>query len=115
MITKFKIFESINEGIPKIGDYVIINNHEDDFYSDKALNFLNNSIGYIFKNAGKYSFLVKYFDIPEYDIKVYFQYSDYLDGLKVGNAILVNIKNIEYWSRDIKEIEDILKGKKYNL
>jgi FPC/CPF motif-containing protein YcgG len=114
MITKFKIFESLNKGVPKVGDYVITKEWDDDFYTDEALKFINNSIGYIFKNAGKYAFIIKYFDIPE-DIKIYFQYSDYSEGLKVGNSILVNIKKVEYWSKNIKELEDILKAKKYNL
>ena len=115
MITKFKLFESVNDGTPGVGDYVIVNEtEEENFYSDDALNFINNSIGIIFKKAGAHSFLIKYFDIPK-NIIVYFQYSDYSDGLKVGNGILTSIKKIKYWSKDKEELIPLIQATKYNL
>ena len=61
MITKFKIYENINEGEPKIGDYVIcttINNK-----TPELLHFLSN-------NIGKYIQVSKYISFP-YQIQFY--------------------------------------------
>jgi len=45
MITKFKIYDSINQGEPEKGDYVIVNQNDDDHYfDDDTTNSLNNNI-----------------------------------------------------------------------
>lgn len=115
MITKFKLFESVNDGTPGVGDYVIINENSDTYSAD-ALKFINNSIGHIWKspdNSSNY-FLVKYNDIPK-DVLFYFAYSDYSNGLKIGNSILIFTENVKYWSKDEEELIPLIQATKYNL
>jgi len=115
MITKFKIFESVNDDKPTVGDYVIINENSDT-YSTEALKFINNSIGYIWKspvNSSNY-LLVKYNDIPK-DVMFYFGYSDYSEGLKIANSILIFSEKVKYWSKDKEDLIPLLQANKYNL
>lgn len=110
-----KTYEEINDNIPQVGDYVILND-DSTFDNDDMnyLNFIKTSIGYIFKKPNvKFSY-IKYDNIPD-NIKDYFQYSDYSEGLKVGNCILANDSNIQYWSKNKRELEPLLNAKKYNL
>lgn len=124
MITKFKIFESINEGRPQIGDYVICDVSEQYSSSDKlffatieAIDFISKNIGYIWKIPDHQNYLVKYFNIPEDLEKFIFHYSDYRDyeGPKKGNSILVDIENIKHWSKNKEELITLLEIDKYNL
>ena len=124
MITKFKIFESINEGRPKINDYVLcdMTTHFSDAdklfpVTNKAIEFINNNIGLIYKQPNQNSYLVKYFNIPEDLEKFIFHYSDYRDyeGPKKGNSILVDIENIKYWSINKQELMPFIQANKYNL
>lgn len=118
-----KTYEELNINKPEVGDYLIAktdsifdNNKKWKNQNDiNYLNFIKSSIGYIFKTPDYYSYLVKYENIPD-DIKKYFHYSDYSQGIKVGNSILINDdEDIEYWSKNKEELENILTSKKYNL
>ena len=115
MIIKFKLFEELDEKIPKIGDYVIIKkDNDDDFDDNKYINFINSSIGYIWKSPGKSTHIAKYYNIPD-NIKQYFQYSDYTEGLKIGNSIIVYNDEIEYWSKNKEDLIPFIQSNKYNL
>lgn len=106
MVTKFKIFEKLNE-LPKIGDYVLldINNYTS---SPKIWqDFIKNNIGEIVEidtEHGGLSFIykVKFENIPENVKDTFFIHYDYI------NSFL-------YWSSDKNELEMILNTKKYNL
>lgn len=112
MIIKFKIFESIDE-TPDIGSWVIIE-EDSETYSIEARKFINNSIGYIWKRNGSNSFIIKYYNIPA-DVIFYFAYSDYSDGLKIGNSLLATREEIKYCSKNKEELEHISDANKYNL
>jgi phosphoribosyl 1,2-cyclic phosphodiesterase len=114
MITKFELYEESKEILPVVGDYIIAKKENDDFEDDNFIDFVNSSIGYIFKNPGKYVYIVKYEDIPE-NIKSFFQYSDYTKGLKIGNSILVYGTDIEHWSKNKEDLTPFIKSNKYNL
>jgi len=117
-----KTYEEVNINEPEVGDYAIIKN--DSIYFNTTpwksendinyLNFIKSSIGYIFKKPNKTSYLIKFENIPDIYNK-YFQFSDYSDGLKFGNSILVYDDDIEYWSKNKEELEHILAANKYNL
>ena len=94
MITKFKIFESINE-LPIVGDYVIVDSKAA-FGSEKLIKFYENNIGQIIdKNSNNW-----------YDVK----YDDKQLPLQI-----IEISGLKYWSHNKKELEDILINKKYNI
>lgn len=114
MIVKFKLFEELNESSPKIGDYVIIEKEFDDFEDKNNIIFINSSIGYIWKSPGASTHIVKYYNIPD-NIKQYFQYSDYSEGLKIGNSIITNNEEIKYWSKDKEDLLPFIATNKYNL
>lgn len=107
MITKFKIFESYDEGEPKLGDFIIAN-------IDDPVDFIKNNLGRIWKVPSKNLFLVKYEDIPE-EIKKYFSYSDYSKALNIGNSILVSKDQISHWAENERDLEHITQSKKYNI
>ena len=125
MITEFKIFEELNEDKPKVGDYVMVDSK---YYQDieyqftfqmndvsNLTNFLNNSIGYIFKNPNKSSFyLIKYDNIPK-DIERFFYYTDYSEGMKIGNSLFVSINKIKYWSKNKKDLQHFIDANKFNM
>lgn len=114
MITRFKIFENINDGEPKVGDFVIIKTKDlpqlYNFYGD----FIKTSIGRIWKIHSVNFFLIKYENIPK-EIKDYFSYSDYSKGLNIGNSILVHKRDIIYWSKNKEDLDYIIDAKKFNI
>lgn len=107
-----KTYENIMK--PKVGDFVIINRYDYFDFPEKFTNFLNKSIGYIFKQPSENYYLVKYFNIPD-EIKEFFVYSDYSEGIKKGNSILSNRNEIKYWSKNEENLEKYLITDKYNL
>ena len=107
MITKFKIFESYDEGEPKLGDFIIAN-------IDDPVDFIKYNLGRIWKVTSTDLFLVKYENIPE-EIKKYFSYSDYVKSLMDGNSILVSKNQILHWAENERDLEHITQSKKYNL
>jgi len=99
MITKFKLYESINEGEPEIGDYVIIETDDDEFK-----HYSNNYIGEVVDIERKpntkrdiYYILFKNFDNRRSDREMIWRYE------------------IKYWSKNKEELEPILQANKYNL
>jgi hypothetical protein len=89
MITKFKIYETINSEEPQIGDYVLMNYFENDI--GQIVDIVKAGLGMITIN--KY---VINFDNA---------------GLKTNF-----IKNhIKYWSSNREDLELILNARKYNL
>ena len=113
MITKFKIFESINEQ-PQIGDYVIVDNSDEDDGENNIWNYFNNSVG-------KFIDIVDYTKshVIEYTLTedLYKKYMPYIMHKNKNNTITSNfeLKQIKYWSKNKEELEVLLASKKYNL
>ena len=108
MITKFKMFESINNNEPMEGDFVICDSELYNRISSDVATYFANNIGEIISiisNNGKKSYRIEYKNFP---------FSRLLPGLKV-----FNYSDIKYWSNNHKELDDILKIKakatKYNI
>lgn len=106
-----KTFENLDQ-VPQIGDYVIVDivDQSDPDY----MNFINSSIGYIWKKPTIDISLVKYDDIPKNILKN-FQFSDYSQGLKIGNSVLMKDEYIKKWSKNKKDLIPIISANKYNL
>lgn len=90
MITKFKIFETVNEGNPKIGDYAVVN---------LKLKKYNNMIGVGKIFAKSYDFFCINIKLP--------------DGRTLNDIFYEH--EIKYWSKNKKELEIYIKTQKYNL
>jgi len=92
-----KKFE-INENNPEIGDYIIC----DGEYTDEEFsNHINNNIGIL---------LV----IGPLSCEIF--YPDYIDkNYTNGKPYYINYNDILFWSKDKKELEIILKSRKFNL
>ena len=93
MITNFKLYESFNEGKPEIGDYIIL---------------------YPRNNTVMMSFVDKIGKISDIFItsdKI-LKYSADFDENRLFN---IELDRIDYWSKNKKELEEILDAKKYNL
>jgi len=103
MITNFKLYEKLNDGMPEVGDYVICS--KSDFSSDE---FVENNIGKILKDdkSNYYPYYITYDNIP-----------DSLIDRRVNKiaTILFKRKDILYWSKDKEELEAILQTNKFNL
>ena len=109
MITKFKIYEAINQGKPEVGDYVIC----DDILAEGPVkNFILNNIGkYITYNKNThYSYIIEYDNIPNDIIQKFKKNAFHGDNCK-----RMGIDEIKYWSKDKEELEEILAENKYNL
>lgn len=106
MITNFKIFETINEGDPKIGDYVLL---KYDKFKNDMTNFLNDHIGKIIFIDEKL-YRIEYYDVPD-TINYRFHY------YKTNNSYTKTIEKryISYWSKNREELEELLAAEKYNL
>ena len=109
MITKFKIYEAVNE-TPKVGDYVLINANKNLFSVKDPdvkdyLEFIGNSVGKITNvNDVHNNVAVKYQDIPNH-IKYIFNV----------NTVLYPPSHIEFIAKNPEEVELQIKAKKYNL
>jgi hypothetical protein len=108
MITKFKIFESVNEDEPKIGDWVLCYSED---ISDDTKTFLETTIGQLVKitKDKKYT----HYEV-EYRNK---KYTD--ESFNKNTFTLSHIMKILYWSENRKELEkklEILRtANKYNI
>ena len=96
MITKFKIFETLNLNgthLEKLkdGDYVILS-----FRYFMTNDKLENKIGRLIRVRRHYD---------EIDI-------DFGDGVKLYGT---SISNVKYWSSDKEELETFIAAKKYNM
>jgi len=103
--------ESLNEGNPEIGDYVICNDNHDSTINDFSDidNFMMSSIGMYVKNDyDKYPthpYAIRFYDIP-HNLHIFFN-SD--------NTVRMKRTEIKYWTQDKKELELILKSNKFNI
>jgi hypothetical protein len=95
MITKFNLYESINNK-PRKGDYVIVTFVKKIIPTIGKIEYVNN----------KYSFPY----LVEFDDN--FNYYEY--GLDENN-IVVELDEIVYWSKNKEDLEPIIQGNKYNL
>lgn len=109
MIIKFKLYETINKGEPKNGDWVICK--EDGELRQSVDSYLSKNIGRIkyidnFKHGSEYN--VEFFgDIPE---DIYFWF--------FNHTLMMYREDILYWStnkEDLEPIESFLQSNKYNL
>ena len=102
------MYESINDQEPKIGDWVICELHKmtdiPAYY--KYNEIISNNIGQLVEINEKKELncIIKYFNNIGKDNNWF--YDDHT---------CVNMNEILYWSKDKKELEDILAAKKYNL
>lgn len=117
MIIKFKIFENIYQGEPKVGDYVIVSD-KFDYYSDYSsdyseyLNFINNNIGKIIDIRDDiYPYVVNFNNIPK-NLKKYFEIFENDD--KICYAKFKRDEIIHY-SDTISVLEPYIAANKYNL
>lgn len=131
MITKYKIFESINEGKPKVFDYVIVNlNYRYNNTNGDLVKFLSENIGRIkkdyfdeiYNDDGSGSYVLKYVFEVEYDdvpsgIKKYFVKTPYYGRSSADRCYLNSVeeKFIQYWSENKEELEMVIGAKQYNL
>jgi len=106
MITKFKIYESINDGEPDIGDYVIIETNDEEYkhYSNKYIGKIieierNKNPTPNFPNTKRDIFRILFedFDTRRSDREIIWRYE------------------IKYWSKNKEDLEPLIAAKKYNL
>jgi len=110
MITKYKIFERVNQGEPEGGDYVICKDT-----TEPEINiFSRKNIGKIIQiepDLYPFEYLVKYDSVP-YDLK---------DKIKNKTRHFsrggrqFSLKEIEYSSKNREDCVKYLKFKKFNL
>jgi hypothetical protein len=94
MITKFKIYESLNDGEPEKGDYVIVNVNDKN-YSKHIVDEVNSNI-------------FRLIDIIYQENHITYVI-DYLERW------LISRKEIIYWTKDKKDLELTLKANKFNI
>lgn len=110
MIVKFKLYESINQGEPEVGDYVICHERGID---DELTDFEDSHIGQIVRDdydLEEFSYLVKY-DYPE-NLTSFFNSSCAGDD---KGARAFGRWEIKYWSKNREDLEHIISAKQYNL
>ena len=118
MITRFKIFENLNEGKPDVGDYVICKYKLGDYGygSEKMTNFLENSIGKIvlnMKDKNNFDYLITFDNIPKRILK--FFRTPYAEDKYKGSVLWFGLTRIKFWSKDKEELEALIQANKYNL
>lgn len=108
MITKFKVYESINQDELMSGCYVIVQSSN---YKEELRDFIKNNIGYLKKisiYAGDRTRTkqchVEYENIP-HEIIDFFE-----DNIRIFTS-----ENIKYWSENKEELEKILAANKFNI
>lgn len=110
MITKFKIFESINE-LPKVGDFILLNIDEYEYVAKIWREFITTHIGEIIKIETEHGgmsdiYEIKFEDVPD---------EIYTNFLSRDNTTKVRIEKFKYWSSDKSELETKINSEKYNL
>jgi len=120
MITKFKIYEDSDEfqpgiGEPEVGDYVACEDYAEYGYlniEEENLimrNFISNNVGkvVVYNSDDNYPYIVKY-KIPK---KLHINIRDFFNFDKRD----MSRNEIKFWSKNKKDVEAYLAGKKYNL
>jgi len=131
MITKFKLYESINIGEPEVGDYVLCHLEEDDSNEQKITsNFLNKNIGILVKidkNKDKFEVYDNYKVKFDEEFDYYSQWNNLaisfdnnlssveFDDDHVNNVASFYLDEIDHWSKNKEDLEHIVQAKKYNL
>jgi hypothetical protein len=95
-----KNFESINENEPKEGDFVITNTGLE---LDQYVGKINKKL----YDSGKCRYYVYYLNLPK-SISYMVKFGD-------KYFTIFHREDIEYWSENEEELEDVLVAKKYNL
>jgi len=98
LIKNFKIFEKLNIGKPKVGDYAII-----EFNLQKINTIVK--IDHISKMGSPFNYMVKFIDE-----NFYFYDYGFSDDVQA-----VRRDEILYWSKNKKDLELQLQANKYNL
>ena len=101
MITKFKLYEAVNQGEPEIGDYAIFS-PDIPPYNAEFGEYINNYIGKIIK-MDDWLLDVEYENMPE------------KFNVHKNNIRQIPTDYIKYWSSNKEDIEEILATNKYNL
>ena len=112
MITKFKIYETLNQDAPEKGDYVIINwgyTILDAKNTQKLRDHIENSVGKVI-DYGITSYL-----FPQPPDKYDAYYIKYENLPRENKIIQISKQYIKYWSKNKEELELMLASKKYNL
>jgi hypothetical protein len=94
-IKNFKLFENIDEGEPKKGDWVIIDTSHLNIYPDHNENEYKDKIGKIIR-------IRKHYDEIDIDF----------DGRKLHGF---SLSKISHWSENREDLETLLDANKYNL
>jgi len=106
-----KQYETINEGLPTVGDFVICAENISSDNEVRAKEFTQNNIGQLVKiedNDRHYRYRVKYENVP-YDISYQFMIYD-------GDYIRpMTLPELTYWSKDKNELLPYITVNKYNL
>ena len=107
-----KTYETLNEGTPEIGDYVIIRMWT--HLNGELMNFINNNIGQIaYKSSLGNELTIKYDNVPG-KLQTHFVFPGSLSKDKRLSRTF-HKNEILYFSKDKTELEFELKVSKYNL
>jgi len=107
-----KTYENLKEDV-KIGDYVLCSEYKDPGYKDildvnDIETFIENNIGKIIElDRGSFDYIVKYTNIPK-ELKLEFSFLN-------NSARGMYKEEIDYVSKNKKDLESILLSKKYNI
>lgn len=108
-----KFNESLNEGKPEFGDYVLCTNDDRSDDLDEINNFVETNIGKVVDDQSilykGYPYLVKYNSIPT-NLKIFS-----IDEKGNSNKMIFNDSEISHWSKNIEDLEKILFAKKFNV
>ena len=128
MITDFKIFESINEGRPDVGDWIVCDLGDEIDYMKKYKQiekFFSENKGFILKaNFQNFDneYKVRYYPSSEKDRKIYDSFrkqNGYENNIHGGmaNVDVIDIvgPEIKYWSKNKEDLEIIIQSNKYNI
>ena len=112
MITKFKLFEALNEGKPEKGDYVLakIDNPIGEELI-KLNDFLQNHIAQITGYDLGRAILQFSESSKDHVINCHFDRDRFSDDMRRYS----DLKDITHWSKNKEDLEDFLAAKKYNL
>lgn len=102
MITKFKIFENLNEQ-PKVGDYVLLNVNVFPYENEITADLIMSKIGKITEIKHNLPLNQKNTYIIKFNIDSTFFDKEF------------NISHFKYWSSSKEELEAMIASNKYNL